>query len=85
MSEAGTCALCGASIIWLRLYVSDILISVNADPDPTGTISIVDGKGHTNVSDLYDKTLDSDLPRYKSHSLTCPKRTKQPVKKKKEW
>ncbi len=80
MAEKGKCALCNQDIIWLRLDLSGVLIAVNYLPDPSGTLSIVDGKGHTNVGNLYDETLD--LPRYKSHSLTCPSRNKKPKKEK---
>jgi threonine aldolase len=71
MPEPTNCKSCGAAVIFVQSATTGNYLILNAQPDPKGNISIVDGKAHVHRKDDLFEEVSSFL-RYLDHHATCP-------------
>jgi hypothetical protein len=88
MVDVAACSSCGAPITWARTS-SGKAIPLDAGPDPTGNLLVVDRHGTTlpapvaraavergyatvMVARRGHRSIDPDLPHWRSHFSTCP-------------
>lgn len=69
MPEQAKCRSCGADILWCRTEGGH-LTPVNAEPDDTGNMVILDGIAKVVKDSLFEPMTEGT--RYKSHFATCP-------------
>jgi hypothetical protein len=87
MARVAACSSCGAPITWARTS-SGKAIPLDAGPDPTGNLLVVDRHGTTlpapvaraavergyatvMVARRGHRSIDPDLPHWRSHFATC--------------
>lgn len=70
------CASCGAVIRW-TVTLRGAKLPVDAEPVPNGKYVIEATPEHGAVARPFEPLFDApDLPRYRSHFITCPHATR---------
>lgn len=65
------CRSCGAPIRWVRTS-TDRAMPLDAEPDDTGNVVIIDGHAETHASPGHAQDARPNHPRYMPHFATCP-------------
>jgi hypothetical protein len=68
--EVVDCKSCSAKIMFVKTVVG--FTPIDAEPNPTGGIALVDGKPRFGGNALRYFEEYPDAPRYISHFATCP-------------